>query len=154
MTVVLHYRSTLAAPTLLVWDAATSIAGINAETMPIFRMTTPPGIANLTDIAFEPGKVLFRSRVLVLGFIPFDWSDLALAELEPGRRFVERSRMGSMRSWQHIRTIEPWGSGCSVTDELSFEPKWPPVVAKAMIDLAFRNRHRRLKRRFGVAESG
>ncbi|MGC4250025.1 MAG: hypothetical protein QM605_00765 [Sphingobium sp.] len=113
-------------------------------------MTAPVGIQHLTDISFKPGKPLFRSTILALGFIPFDWSDLTLVELEPGRRFVERSRMGSMRSWQHIRTIEPGGIGCILTDALCFEPRWPAMLAKAVIGLVFRNRHRNLKRRFGT----
>lgn len=152
MTISLHYRSALAAPAQDVWNAATSLAGINAETMPVFRMTAPDGVKRLSDIPFEPNKILFRSHIMALGFVPFDWSDLALAELEPGHRFVERSRMGSMRSWQHIRTIEPSGGGCILTDELCFEPRWPVMLAKAIVGLAFRNRHRKLKRRFGTAQ--
>ena len=147
--VELRFSSQLRASAAEVWDAAMSLSGINAEALPIFRMTAPPGIRGMVDADFVPGRVLFRSRVLAFGLIPYDWTELTLVEFEPGRRFVERSRMGSMRSWQHIRTIDPVGDGCVVTDELRFEPKWPRPLARLMIDIAFRNRHRQLKRRFG-----
>jgi len=147
--VELRYSSQLRTPAAEVWDAAMSLAGINAEAMPIFRMTAPPGIRGMVDADFVPGRMLFRSRVLAFGLIPYDWTELTLVEFEPGRRFVERSRMGSMHSWQHIRTVEPADEGCVVTDELRFEPKWPRPIARLMIGIAFRNRHRQLKRRFG-----
>lgn len=147
--VELRYSSRLRAPAADVWAAAMSLDGINAEAMPIFRMTAPPGITGMVDAEFVPGQMLFRSRVLAFGWIPYDWTELTLVEFEPGRRFVERSRMGSMRSWQHIRTVDPVDGGCVVTDELRFEPKWPRPIARLMIGIAFRNRHRQLKRRFG-----
>lgn len=149
MTVDLRFASRLTASAAEVWDSAVSLDGINAEAMPIFRMTAPAGVHRLTDVDFVPGKMLFRSRVLALGFIPFDWTELTLDELEPGCRFVERSRMGSMHSWQHIRTVEPVGDHAILTDELRFEPKLPRQVARAIITLAFRNRHRQLRKRFG-----
>lgn len=147
--VELRYSSRLRTPAPEVWHAAMSLAGINAEAMPVFRMTAPPGVRGMVDAEFVPGQMLFRSRVLAFGLIPYDWTELTLVEFEPGRRFVEQSRMGSMRSWQHIRTIDPLGDGCVVTDELRFEPKWPRPIARLMIGIAFRNRHRQLKRRFG-----
>ena len=39
--------------------------------------------------------------------IPIDYDDLTLVALEPGRGFHERSRMLSMRVWEHERTLEP-----------------------------------------------
>ncbi|MBL9066678.1 MAG: hypothetical protein JNN10_10345 [Sphingopyxis sp.] len=150
--VELRYSSRLRTPAADVWAAAMSLAGINAEAMPIFRMTAPPGIHGMVDAEFVPGQMLFRSRVLAFGLIPYDWTELTLVEFEPGRRFVERSRMGSMHGWQHIRTVDPVNGGCVVTDELCFEPKWPRPIARLMIDIAFRNRHRQLKRRFGAMQ--
>lgn len=148
----LEFRSTLKASAERVWNRAISLDGINAETMPVFRMTAPPGVTSLSNIAFEPGKPLFRSRILALGFIPFDWTDLRLVELTEGRGFVERSTMGSMHSWEHIRRIEPDGDGCILTDTLAFAPRLPRAIARPMIRLTFLNRHRNLRRIFGSQE--
>ena len=45
--------------------------------------------------------------MLLGGFLPVDYDDLCLAEIEPPRRFLERSRMLSMSIWQHERIVEP-----------------------------------------------
>jgi ligand-binding SRPBCC domain-containing protein len=151
--VALTYRSELAAPVADVWASVTSMAGINRETMPVFRMTGPADFASLADASFSPGVPLFRSRILAFGFVPIDWSDLTLVSLDPGRGFVERSAMGSMRSWEHIRQVEPMPSGCAVIDQLSFVPRLPRAISRAMINLAFRNRHRNLRRLFGSMDA-
>ncbi len=44
-----------------------TLAGINVESMPVFRMTHPAHIRAMTDAPFEAGKKLFHSRVLALG---------------------------------------------------------------------------------------
>ena len=67
--------------------------------------------------------------------LPVDYDDLCLAELEPGRRFLERSRTLTFAVWQHERVIEPEGEGaCRVTDRLGFELKrgvaWIPGAAR------------------------
>lgn len=148
-SVDLVYRSHLAAPADVVWARAMTLSGINAEAMPVFSMRTAPGVSGLADVDFEPGTMLFRADVLAFGLIRYDWTELTLIEFEPGRRFVERSPMGSMHSWQHIRTVEPSGTGCILTDELRFEPKWPRLLARTMVAVAFRNRHRQLRRHHG-----
>lgn len=147
----LSFRSRLATPPAKVWAVAMTLDGINAEAMPVFRMTAPPGVRSMTDLPFVAGRKLFHSRVLAFGLIPYDWTDLTLVEYEEGRRFVERSPMGSMRSWQHVRTLDPVEGGCILTDDLEFVPRWPRLIAKLMIWTAFFNRHRQLRRRFGAA---
>ena len=62
-------------------------------------------------------------------------ADLALEAVEPGRGFSERSRLGSCSAWRHDRTLHPLaGGGTRVVDEV-----------------AFRWRHRRLRRIWGAA---
>jgi hypothetical protein len=76
-----------------------------------------------------------------------DYDDLALAELEPGRRFLERSSLLSLRSWQHERRVEPLGADtCRLTDRLTFEPRIPGTrgLARRVIAFLFRRRHRRM----------
>jgi ligand-binding SRPBCC domain-containing protein len=100
--------------------------------------------------AFEPGRRLCRSWLLLLCVLPVDWSDLTLVELEPGRRFLERSPMFSMAFWQHERIVAPSAQGTTVVDQLMFHPRLlPRVLARASVALFFRHRHARLRRRFG-----
>jgi ligand-binding SRPBCC domain-containing protein len=89
--------------------------------------------------------------VLLFGVLPIDYDDLSLIALEPGRGFHERSRMLSMRVWEHERTLEPDGSGCRVRDLLRFEPRLPGMgpLLERFIRATFRHRHRRLLRHFG-----
>jgi hypothetical protein len=67
-----------------------------------------------------------------------------LVELEPGQRFLERSRMLSMRIWEHERTLEPARDGCRVRDRLAFEPRLPGTGAalQRIVRAIFRHRHR------------
>jgi ligand-binding SRPBCC domain-containing protein len=138
----------------VVWERAITEEGINDELAPILRMTMPPGLRGKTIDTVEVGVPLGRSWILLGRVLPIDYDDLSLAELEPGRRFLERSRTLSFALWQHERTIEPQGDGsCRVTDRLGFELKrgvaWIPGgwrLAIMVVGFLFRHRHRRLAR--------
>ena len=100
------------------------------------------------------GQHLGRSWLLLGGVLPFDYDDITIEQLEPGRSFQEDSTMLSQRSWRHHRAVEPTGPGrCTVTDDVSFRPRLPvPVgVLEAIFRQVFAHRHRRLRRRFGAA---
>jgi ligand-binding SRPBCC domain-containing protein len=144
--------SQLEAAPARVWDRVTSFEGINDELRPLMRMTAPPDVRRLEPDQVVLGERICRSWVLLFGFIPFDYDDIVLVELEPGRRFHERSTMLSMRSWEHERWIEPGGEGaCTLSDRLTFEPRLP-LPGRALVPVVraiFRHRHRRLRRRFG-----
>ena len=148
--------SRVTAPAAEVWGRVTSPEGINEEMRPWMRMTMPRALAGRTIADVEPGP-LGRSWILLFGVLPIDYDDLGLAELEPGRRFLERSTMLSMRRWEHERTVEPAGEGaCEVSDRVAFALRRPlaavgltrPVAA--LIGRFFAHRHRRLQRRFGA----
>ena len=134
------------------WDRVTTPEGVNAELMPIVRMTLPRGIDRLDLASVTPGKRVDRCWILLFGLIPIDWDDLTLERIDPPGGFLERSSMLSMRSWEHERTLEPVaGGGCLLRDRISFEPRLP-VAARALLPLyrtVFRHRHRRLRRQFG-----
>jgi len=145
--------SVLGRPAAEVWDRAVTEEGINDELAPILRMTMPARLRGKTVDTVEVGVPLGRSWILLFGVLPVDYDDLRLAELEPGRRFLERSRTLSFSVWQHERVIEPSGTGCRVTDRLGFELKraiaWIPGAARlatAIVGFLFRHRHRRLAR--------
>jgi ligand-binding SRPBCC domain-containing protein len=137
-----------------VWERAVREEGINYELAPILRMTMPGGLRGKTIDDVEVGVPLGRSWILLGRLLPVDYDDLRLAELEPGRRFLEHSRTLSFSVWQHERTVEPEGEGrCRVTDRLGFELKrgiaWLPgaeLLAAAIVGFLFRHRHRRLSR--------
>jgi ligand-binding SRPBCC domain-containing protein len=144
-------ESSLAAPPDAVWERVSTFAGVNDELRPLMRMTAPARIRALDPSEVVLGERIFRSWVLLFGVIPVDYDDLTLVALEPGRGFHERSRMLSMRVWEHQRRIDPDGGGCRVRDRLSFEPRMAlagPLLER-FVRMTFRHRHRRLRRRFG-----
>jgi hypothetical protein len=110
--------------------------GVNREFFPLVRMTWPGADGRLPSPP-RLGERLFRSWILFLGLLPIDYDDLTLIEFEPGRRFLERSVMLSQRQWVHERIVTPTAMGCRLTDSVRFIPR-----------LAFRWRHRNLRRRF------
>jgi ligand-binding SRPBCC domain-containing protein len=151
--IALRFESHVAAAPAAVWQRATSVDGIADEMFPLLRMTFPRGMRALPSDTFVPGQRLCRSWLLLCGVLPVDWSDLTLVELEPGRRFLERSPMLSMAFWQHERSVAPASGGTVVVDRLTFQPRrWlPRALVRAYVALFFRHRHARLRRRFGTA---
>jgi hypothetical protein len=142
--------SSLRATPEAVWERAMSAEGINAELGPLLRMTTPRGLESLDLQALGPGP-LGRSWLLLFGVIPIDYDEIGLERIEPGRGFLERSRMLSQRLWEHERTIEPGGEGTTIVDRLAWEPRLPLPgrLLAPLIAAVFRHRHRQLQRHFG-----
>lgn len=116
----------------------------------------PRGKRELAVDTVEVGRPVGRCWLFLLGFVPFDYDDLLLAELEPGYRFRERSTMASMRVWEHERTLTPDGARRTrVHDRVSFEPRaliaaipGLPGLLERSIALFFAHRHRKLRRHF------
>jgi ligand-binding SRPBCC domain-containing protein len=147
----LRFESELAAAPDAVWRRVTSVEGIADEMAPLLGMTFPRGVRALPSSGFVAGQKLCRSWLLLLRVLPIDWSDLTLVELEPGRRFLERSPMFSMAFWQHERIVAPSAQGTTVVDNLVFRPRLlPRALVRATVALFFRHRHARLRRRFGT----
>jgi hypothetical protein len=126
-------------------------AGINDELRPLLRMTMPPSLHGKTISEVPLGEPLGRSWILLFGLVPVDYDDLGLAERGPGFRFLERSKMLSMSSWEHERTVAPAEPGCEVTDRLTFRLRGPLAaapgsarLARAIVARLFAHRHRRL----------
>ena len=148
----------LAAPAADVWNAALSEEGINFELAPWMRMTMPRGVGPGTGIADVPvGEPLGRSWLLLGRLLPVDYDDLCLAERGPGMRFLERSRLGSARAWEHERVVRPAGEDeCELTDRLAIELRAPlravrgGAVAARLLRALFTHRHRRLEARWGT----
>lgn len=152
----LAFESELSASPEEVWAWITSIRGIRLEMAPLLRMTTPRGVRSLEDLLENPalrlGERLFRSRLLLFGVLPIDYSDLTLIELRPGAGFIEESPMGSMRRWRHERTIVRSERGVYLRDRLVFEPRLPARLAEPVVRQLFTHRHRMLKRYLFAAD--
>lgn len=116
-------------------------------------MTYPEHGESLVPEVLVPGRLLFRSTLLLAGLIPIDWSDLALVEVDPGRRFLERSTMATQRVWEHERLLEPLAEGTRITDRLRWEGRFQGATRMfgLAVPILFRWRHRRLKLIFGKA---
>jgi len=102
------------------------------------------------------GERIGRSWILLFGLVPFDYDDLTLVRLEPGRGFLERSTMLSQRLWEHERTIAPDGrGGCRIADRVCWQPRlgFPARPLRPAIAWFFRHRHKRLRRRFGGVQT-
>jgi ligand-binding SRPBCC domain-containing protein len=146
----LRTSSLLAAAPEAVWARVSTPAGINHELRPLMRMTFPRWVERLDPETVPIGRRLFRSWVLLFGVVPFDYDDITLVRVDPGRGFLERSRMLTQRLWEHERTLEPAGDGCLITDRVRFEPRLPVgALVLPLVRLVFRHRHRRLRRAFG-----
>jgi ligand-binding SRPBCC domain-containing protein len=144
--------SSLRATPAEVWDRVITPEGIRDEMRPYMRMTLPPGVEQLDAESVELGKRIGRSWILLFGLLPFDYDDITLVRLEPGRGFLECSRMLSQRVWEHERTLEPTaGGGCLITDRVSWQPRLglPGRPLRPLIGWFFRHRHKRLRRHFG-----
>ena len=144
----LTVSSELGASAEVVWARAIDPAGINHELWPLMRMTVPRGAEDFGLEDLEPGHI-GRSWIFYLGFLPLDYDDLSIVRVEPGRSFLERSTMLSMRLWEHERRVEPLGEGrCRIEDRLAWEPRMPLPGSwlRPLIRFVFQHRHSRLRR--------
>jgi hypothetical protein len=146
----------LAARAQDVWERAVTPEGINYELRPLMRMTVPRNLEGGIDpTTIELGKPIGRSWILLGGVIPFDCDEITVVRLDPGRGFLERSRMLSQKLWEHERTLEEEAGGCRITDRVAWEPRLPIPAdwLRPLFERVFRHRHARLRRRFGAAVS-
>ena len=135
-----------------VWDRIATAAGVNDEMRPFMSMRFPEGRSRLDPDEIGLGRPLGRCRLLLFGLLPFEYDDLTIVRLEPGRGFHERSQMLSQRLWEHERMLEPSApDGCLITDRVRWEPRLglPGAPLRPLIRWFFHHRHRRLRRRFG-----
>jgi ligand-binding SRPBCC domain-containing protein len=145
-------RSRLEAPAERVWEWVSTMAGVNDELAPLFRMTHPAGVDRLDPELAQLGEPAFRSWVLLFGLVPVDYDDITIVRLDPGRGFLERSRLLTQRLWEHERRIAPHDGGrCVLVDRVRHEPRlgFAGRQQSALFRQVFLHRHRRLRRRFG-----
>ena len=142
--------SVVPAPPDRVWERVTTFEGVNDELMPIARMTCPHELRRIDPASVPLGRTWFRSWILLFGVLPFDYDDLRLLAIEPGRSFHEDSTMLTQRRWVHRRDLEPAAGGTRVRDRIEFEPRLPLLgpMLRPIFQAVFRHRHRRLAAHF------
>lgn len=152
---IIERQSVVDAPAEQVWARVVTPEGINDEFHPWMTMSKPRGsdLATIDDVAV--GTPIGRCWLRLFGVVPFDYDQLCITELQPGRRFCEESTMLSMRRWRHERSVTPASPATAVVhDRVTFELRAPlrsltPVVGRVLGAL-FEYRHRRLQRHFAT----
>ena len=151
---IVERHSIVDAPPERVWARVVTPECINDELRPWMTMSMPRGKKLLTVDNVPVGSPVGRCWMRLFGVLPFDYDDLMIAELWPGRGFHEESTMLSMRLWRHERTLVPDRETKTVVRlRLTFELRAPlrvltPIIA-AGIGALFAHRQRRLQRHFG-----
>lgn len=127
--------------------------GVNAELMPLIRMSYPAEAGARSLESAPTGELLFHSYLLLFGVLPFDRHALTLQQILPGEGFIEDSTSLLQARWRHERHVVPGKTGCVLTDELLVSPRISLVtpLVRPLVRLIFDHRHRRLHRRFGGA---
>ena len=97
---IIERQSVVDAPAERVWERVVTPEGVNDELRPWMTMSMPRGAESLTVDTVPIGTPIGRAWLRLFGVLPFDYDQLSIAELEPGRRFREESTMLSMRRWR------------------------------------------------------
>jgi hypothetical protein len=123
-----------------------TMVAVNAELAPWIKMTAPDAWRARTLEAWPTGEPAFRSVVLAMGVIPVDVHTITFASVTVDEGFREQSHSWMNKVWQHERTTECIGDGCTVTDIVSFEARVPGLEALLLpiYRALFAHRHRNL----------
>jgi hypothetical protein len=132
-----------------VWAALSTVGGTNRELSPFVRMTDPTDSAPFDAEPWRAGAPVCWQ--LLFGVIPVDRHRIELVALSDGRGFRESSSSWWHRVWRHERVLLDNPRGCIVRDSVEIEPRLrvsDPIMGLA-VRWMFRQRHRKLRRRFG-----
>ncbi len=135
----------LARPSEKVWAAVATAEGVNAELMPLVRMTFPPGFTDLREAPL--GEQVADGWLLAFGVVPFERHTLMFADIAPSG-FVETSLgLFHYHYWKHERTVRQAEGGCVVRDIVTVVSKvgFLDGIADTLTAWVFRHRHKRLK---------
>jgi len=132
----------------LLWAKINNFEKLNKELWPVMQMTCPDEYRRKAFHDFPIGLPVFKSLILLFGFLPVERSNVRFLSVTPGGGFSEDSEMILCPSWKHKRTITPDGDGSIIMDELDITPRsfiFKPVLF-LITRLTFFNRHGKLKR--------
>ncbi len=130
--------------------AQQSFETVNHELGPWIQMSAPSAWRELRLSDWPGGEALFKSWIMLLGWVPIDRHAFGSFTFKPDSGFVEISSSWVNSVWRHERFVEPTGNGCLLTDRVTFAPRLPLMtpILKAIYLLVFRHRHRRLRARY------
>ena len=139
----------LRANRLEVWAALSTVGGMNRELSPFVRMTDPTHGARFDAEPWRVGAPV--GWQLLFGVIPVDRHRIELVALPDGRGFRESSSSWWHRVWRHERALLDDPGGCVVRDSVEIEPRLrvSDLIVGWAVRWMFRQRHRKLRRRFG-----
>lgn len=134
----------------ILWPHITQMQNVNAELMPFAKMTYPAAMSEIGGREVPMGIVLFKSVILLFGFIPVDLHYLRLTKLDMGTAFYEDSYSLQHHYWKHTRTILEQNDKTFVHDELHFAPRigFMGYVLLPVYKTIFANRHKQLQKYF------
>jgi hypothetical protein len=75
----------------VLWQHITQMKNVNVELSPFMKMTYPKTMSEIGDREVPTNVVLFKSWILLFGFIPIDLHSLRLDRLDYGSAFYENS---------------------------------------------------------------
>lgn len=134
----------------ILWMHITQMKNVNAELFPFAKMTYPKEISEIGSNEVPLQQVLFKSIILLFGFIPIDLHYLRLDKLDYGTAFYENSYSLQHHYWKHTRTISERKGKMFVKDELHFAPRvsFQGYVLLSVYKMIFKNRHKNLATAF------
>ncbi|HLP19769.1 MAG TPA: hypothetical protein VK174_05685 [Chitinophagales bacterium] len=134
----------------ILWQHITLMKNVNGELMPFAKMTYPQHMAEIGGREVPLQVVLFKSVILLFGFMPIDLHYLRLDKLEYGTAFYENSYSLQHQYWKHTRTIIEHDAKVFVCDELHFGPRifFMGYLLLPIYKMIFRHRHKQLRRYF------
>ncbi len=135
----------------ILWQHITQMKSINAELFPYMRMTYPVDMSEIGEREIPLQQTLFKSVILLFGFVPIDLHNLRLDKIDIGTAFYENSFSLHMRYWKHTRTISERNGKTFVKDEIHFAPRisFAGNLLLLLFKMIFRNRHKNLLKYFG-----
>jgi len=149
---IIKTSSTLNIAAEKLWEEVTLMNNVNYELLPFVKMTYPKSTPLFSLARVERGRVIFKSTLLLLGFIPYDRHNMLIKEIGPGFRFVEDSTSLIMKYWRHTREVTPLQREVShITDCISFTSRIKiDFLIRPIIQAIFKHRHHRLQKRYGA----
>jgi hypothetical protein len=127
-----------------------TMSGVNYELMPVVKMTAPERWQAKPVYGWPTGANLFRSLILLFGFIPIDIHCFGMTEASL-TGFKESSTSILMEFWRHQRQIENWGENTLITDSVEFQTRIRLLggLLAPVYRFVFSHRHKRLLQRYG-----
>lgn len=125
--------------------------GVNSELSPLVRMTAPESYSTCSILDWPEQQKLFKSWVLLFGFLPIDRHTFFFEAINAEAGFSERSEPWTNEYWGHKRTVVAAASGCRVTDTVGFKSRVPfmDVFFKPIYQAVFWCRHKNLRLKYG-----